>query len=80
MVVEVGLANTVEPVVDDKVADAELPFCKVHEYVFAPEAVSTALSPEQMVALFTVIVGPDFMVTATEPEAEHPVVALVTVT
>ena len=76
-----GLAYTVAPVVEDSVDEAELPPCKVQEYVAPPEAVSTALSPEQIAAgVGTVIDDPAFSETLTLLDAVQPVLVWATVT
>jgi hypothetical protein len=76
----VGLAKTVEPVVDDKVALAEPLGDRLHEYVTPPDAVKTARSPEQMVALLTEMDAPAFKLTVTLLLAVQPVAGCVTVT
>jgi hypothetical protein len=72
VVVPAGFAETVAPVV------ALRPVAGLHEYVFAPEAVTEPAIPAQIVIGGTVIVGNGFTVTITEavltqPAADVPV-------
>jgi hypothetical protein len=62
VVVAKGFAVTVAPV------DVLSPVAGDHEYVLAPEAVSVAELPAQMVALFTEILGLGFTVIVNEIE------------
>jgi hypothetical protein len=62
VVVAEGFAVTVAPV------DVLSPVAGDHEYVLAPEAVSVAELPAQMVALFTEILGLGFTVIVNEIE------------
>lgn len=62
VVVAVGFAVTVAPVV------ALNPVAGDHEYVLAPEAVSVAELPAQIVALFTEILGLGFTVMLNDIE------------
>jgi hypothetical protein len=74
VVVDDGLATTVDPVVVFSAVDG------LHEYVFAPLAVSVVFCPVQMVMLGeTVTTGMGFMVTVTCAVAVHPLASPVTV-
>jgi hypothetical protein len=74
VVVEIGFAVTLEPVV------ALSAVAGLHEYVFAPLAVSVVDCPAQYVTLGdTVTTGIGFTVTVTCAVAVHPFASPVTV-
>jgi hypothetical protein len=66
VIVEVGFAVTLEPVVALSAVAGD------QEYVVAPFAVSVADCPLQIVAGATAITGSGFTVTVVCAEAEHP--------
>ena len=70
VIVEVGFAVTEEPVV------ALSAVAGLHEYVFAPLAVSVVDCPLQIVAEETVTTGSGFTVTVTCVDDVHPLTSV----